>query len=361
MPKKRVVVALSGGVDSSMAALTLQETGHEVIGVTMRLWATNEATSSSKSQFPNPARNIIDAEQTCHKLDIPFHILHLEREFKEHVIQYLIREYTQGRTPNPCISCNQYIKFGFLLEHALALDADYLATGHYVRVEHHDNAYHLLKGVDPDKDQSYMLYTLTQKKLARTLFPLGNYSKRQVRDLAREKGLPAAGKPSSQDICFVAADYGTFLSQHVTTEPGDIVDGQGKVLGKHRGAAFYTIGQRHGLGLSTARPLYVTRIEPSTNRVVVGDESQLGSSSLIAVNLNWASGKSPSQPLSVNVKIRYRSPEAPATIHPQADSVNVVFDQPQRAIAPGQAVVFYQGNEVIGGGTIQIAQKSHQS
>ncbi|MBM4453875.1 MAG: tRNA 2-thiouridine(34) synthase MnmA [Chloroflexi bacterium] len=361
MPKKRVVVALSGGVDSSMAALTLQEAGHEVIGVTMRLWATNEATSSSKSQFPNPARNIIDAEQTCHKLGIPFHILDFEREFKEHVIQYLIREYTQGRTPNPCISCNQYIKFGFLLEHALALDADYLATGHYARVEHRDNAYHLLKGVDPDKDQSYMLYTLTQKKLARTLFPLGNYSKRQVRDLAREKGLPAAGKPSSQDICFVAADYGTFLSQHVTTEPGDIVDGQGKVLGKHRGAAFYTIGQRHGLGLSTARPLYVTRIEPSTNRVVVGDESQLGSSSLIAVNLNWASGKSPSQPLSVNVKIRYRSPEAPATIHPQADSVNVVFDQPQRAIAPGQAVVFYQGNEVIGGGTIQIAQKSHQS
>jgi tRNA-specific 2-thiouridylase len=344
-----------------MAALMLLESGHEVVGVTMRLWAEKEATSGKNSLFPDTSQNIRDAEQICHTLGIPFHILDLEQEFKEHVIQYLIREYTQGRTPNPCISCNRHIKFGFLLEHALALDAEYLATGHYARVEQYDNTYHLLKGTDPDKDQSYMLYTLTQKKLARILFPLGNYTKQQVRDLAQKKGLHTAGKPSSQDICFVAADYGTFLSQHVTTVPGEIVDEQGKVLGKHRGTAFYTIGQRHGLGLSTAKPLYVTRIEPAANRVVVGEESQLGSSSLIAVNLNWASGKTPLQPLQVNAKIRYRSPEMPAVVHHQPDSVNVVFEQPQRAIAPGQAVVFYQGNEVIGGGTIQIAQKSHQS
>lgn len=361
MSKKRVVVALSGGVDSSMAALMLLEAGHEVVGVTMRLWSEKEVTSASSSHFTDPSQNIRDAEQICHALGIPFHILDLEREFKEHVIQYLIREYTQGRTPNPCISCNQHIKFGLLLEHALSLDADYLATGHYARVEQHDNAYHLLKGTDPDKDQSYMLYTLTQEKLARLLFPLGNYSKRQVRDLAQKKGLHVAGKASSQDICFIAADYGTFLSQHVTTAPGEIVDEQGKVLGRHRGAAFYTIGQRHGLGLATARPLYVTRIEPSANRVVVGDESQLGSSCLIAVNLNWVSGKTPSQPLRVNAKIRYRSPKVPAVVHPQPDSVSVVFAQPQRAVAPGQAVVFYQDNEVIGGGTIEDSQQAHQN
>jgi tRNA-specific 2-thiouridylase len=343
-----------------MAALMLLDAGHEVAGITMRLWSEKEATSGRSSLFPDNSRNIHDAEQVCHALGIPFHILGLERQFQEHVIQYLIREYTQGRTPNPCISCNRHIKFGFLLEHAMALDADYLATGHYARVVHNNNAYHLLKGADPDKDQSYMLYTLTQQKLARILFPLGNYTKRQVRGLAQKKGLHVAGKPSSQDICFVAADYSTFLSQQVTTAPGEIVDEQGKVLGKHRGAAFYTIGQRHGLGLSTASPLYVTRIEPATNRVVVGDESQLGNSSLIAVNLNWVSGKTPSQPLQVNTKIRYRSPEVPATIYPELDSAKVVFTQPQRAIAPGQAVVFYQGNEVVGGGTIQIAQKPHQ-
>jgi tRNA-specific 2-thiouridylase len=243
MSSKRVAVALSGGVDSSIAAYLLKEAGNEVIGITMGLLSEDRETCPS-------ADSIYEAENVCRLLGIPFHFVDLEHEFKQHVIDYFCREYAIGRTPNPCIACNHHIKFGRLLDCALSLGADYLATGHYVRVEHRDNNYHLLKGNDLDKDQSYVLYTLGQDRLSRVLFPLGDYTKLQVHKIAAEKRLSSADKPSSQDICFISSNYSTFLSRHVDLVPGEIVDNRGTVLGYHRGIASYTVGKRHGLGLA---------------------------------------------------------------------------------------------------------------
>src|SRR4030065_186243 len=296
--------------------------------------------------------NIRDAELICQTLNIPFHVIDLENEFKQYVIDYFCAEYVRGRTPNPCIACNRHIKFGFLLDHALSLDADYLATGHYARVEHHDDAYHLLKGIDPDKDQSYLLYTLGQDRLSRILFPLGDYTKDQVRELARKNGLPPAGKPGSQDICFIASDYGAFLSRYFTPTPGEIVNSNGDVLGRHKGTAFYTVGQRHGLGLATAEPVFVTKIEPDKNRLTVGSRQELRATGLIAPAVSRVSGEPPTEPMTVSVKIRYRSPDVSATIRPGPDSVEVSFHHPQSAVTPGQAVVFYRDSEVLDGGTI---------
>ena len=349
MNKKRVAVALSGGVDSSAAAFLLHEAGYEVIGMTMRLWAEEEMP---RKRHPNPS-NIHDAELICKTLDIPLHVIDLENEFKQYVIDYFCAEYARGHTPNPCIACNRHIKFGFLLDHTLSLDVDYLATGHYARIECHNDTYHLLKGIDSDKDQSYMLYTMGQNKLSRVLFPLGNYTKSQVRELARQNDLPTAYKPGSQDICFIASDYGAFLSHYFPPSSGEIVNSQGEMLGKHKGTAFYTVGQRHGLGLATTKPLYVTRIEPDRNRLIVGSKQELRSTGLIATEVNWVAGKAASEPMSVAVKIRYRSPEIAATLCPRPGSVEVSFHQPQPAVTPGQAAVFYQDNEVLGGGTIE--------
>lgn len=353
MADKRVAVALSGGVDSSVAALLLLEVGYEVIGIAMRLWTGEEAIQEAPHCSHRSTQDIYDAEQTCLTLGIPFHVINLENEFKEYVIDYFHQEYTRGRTPNPCVACNQHIKFGFLLERALSLGVDYLATGHYARIKYFNDALHLFKGIDSSKDQSYMLYTLGQDKLGHLLFPLGNYLKAETQCLAQQKGLLSADRPSSQDICFVTNGYGNLLNQNSSITPGEIVNSRGEVLGKHKGTAFYTIGQRRGLGLAAAGPLYVTKIESEANRITAGSEEELYNSSLTTSHVNWVSGEPPPEPTTIAVKIRYRSPEVLATLYSDSGSAMIRFDQPQRAITPGQAAVFYQGNEVLGGGIIE--------
>jgi tRNA-specific 2-thiouridylase len=346
MPKIKVAVALSGGVDSSAAALLLKEAAYEVMGIHMRLWDS-----------PHSEHQARRAEDICRILDIPFHQVDLQKEFESCVVDYFCREYQQGRTPNPCVACNQHIKFGILLDEALSLGADYLATGHYARVEHSRDGHRLLKAADTGRDQSYFLYTLTQEKLGHVLFPLGEHRRDEVKQMAKQAGLPTAAR-SSQDICFISQkNYATFLSQRFSTQSGDIVDTQGRKLGQHRGIAFYTIGQRHGLGLASDKPLYVIRIEPESNRIVLGQEKELYSRKLAARKLNWISGKAPREPITAKAKIRYKSKEAEAVVFPRNDSVDVNFAKPQKAVTPGQAVVFYNMDEVLGGGIIYKTEK----
>jgi len=343
MPKEKVAVALSGGVDSSAAALLLKEAAYEVIGIHMRLW--------DSPRFDYQAHR---AENICRILDIPYHQVDLQKEFESRVVDYFCREYRKGRTPNPCVACNQHVKFGLLLDKALSLGADYLATGHYARVEHSRDAHRLLKAAEASRDQSYFLYTLTQEKLGRVLFPLGGHSKDEVKQMAKQARLPAATR-SSQDLCFISQkNYGTFLSQRFPSTPGDIVDTRGKKLGQHRGVAFYTIGQRHGLGLASGQPLYVIRIEPEHNRIVLGHEKELYSQKLAVRKLNWISGKAPREPITARAKIRYKSREAEAILFFSNDSVDVHFAQSQKAVTPGQAIVFYNAGEVLGGGIIDF-------
>jgi tRNA-uridine 2-sulfurtransferase len=346
MPKEKVAVALSGGIDSSAAALLLKEAAYEVMGIHMRLW--------DSPRFDYQAHR---AENICRILDIPYHQVDLQKEFESCVVDYFSREYQQGRTPNPCVACNQHVKFGLLLDKALSLGADYLATGHYAKVEHSRDGHRLLKAADTRRDQSYFLYTLTQEKLGHVLFPLGEHNRDEVKQMAKQAGLPTATK-SSQDICFISLkNYGAFLSQRFSTLPGDIIDTQGKRLGQHRGIVFYTIGQRHGLGLASGRPLYVIRIEPEHNRIVLGHEKELYSQKLTAQKLNWLSGKAPREPITAQAKIRYKSKEAEAILFFRNDSVDVHFTQPQKAVTPGQAIVFYNLDEVLGGGIIHQMQK----
>jgi tRNA-specific 2-thiouridylase len=347
MSKGRIAMALSGGVDSSVAALLLKQAGYDVIGVYMHLW-----------DFADLGYQARQAEHLCSTLNIPFDIIDLQGEFEHYVVDYFCQEYRQGRTPNPCIACNHYIKFGFLLDKALSLDADYLATGHYARIETSNDGYHLLKAADGSKDQSYFLYNLSQKKLEHILFPLGSHSKAEVRQIGKRAELPFVAK-ASQDLCFISQrNYRAFLSQRFTNMPGDVVDAQGAILGHHHGSAFYTIGQRHGLGLASGEPLYVIRIEPEYNRIVMGSEAELYSQKVIAKNLNWIAGELPSEAVTITAKIRYKSREAEATVFPirhceRGEAISEVwFSQPQRAVTPGQAIVFYNGNEVLGGGTI---------
>jgi tRNA-uridine 2-sulfurtransferase len=346
MARTRVAVALSGGLDSSVAALLLRKEACEVMGLHMRL----QDSPASDDQ----ARR---AGDICRALGIAYDLVDLQEEFEAGVIDYFCREYRQGRTPNPCVACNRHVKFGYLLDRALSLGADYLATGHYARVEHSENRHRLLRAVDARRDQSYFLYTLTQPGLRHILFPLGGLGRDEVKRMAEQAGLPTTAR-SSQDVCFISKRRrGDFLEQRVPARPGDVVDAQGSILGQHRGISLYTVGQRHGLGLSGDRPLYIIRIEPEHNRIVLGPEQDLYSRRLTADKLNWISGKAPDGYVRAGVRIRYRSREAGATLCFKHDAVDVDFDQPQKAVTPGQAVVFYDKDEVLGGGTIESAER----
>jgi tRNA-specific 2-thiouridylase len=342
MPKERVAVAMSGGVDSSLAAARLKQAGYNVFGIHMQLWSD-----------PNLAQTISHLEHTCQILDIPFYKLDLETEFHRLIIDYFCREYGLGRTPNPCIVCNQRIKFGLLFDKVVEMGAEYLATGHYARVERSVDGYHLLKAADKSKDQSYFLYTLGQSQLKHLLFPLAEVSKQKVRRLAAGFGLPTANRHESQDVCFIPGnDYRSFIAEHIPLKAGEVVDITNKVLGKHGGLARYTIGQRHGLGLSSTQQLYVLRLDATSNRLVVGTRDQLLGSRLIASKLRWISGETPKEAVMVTAKVRYKAPEVAVEIRPGDDVVEVLFAQPQPAIAPGQSIVFYQSDIVLGGGII---------
>ncbi|MBI2170779.1 MAG: tRNA 2-thiouridine(34) synthase MnmA [Chloroflexi bacterium] len=359
MPKKRVVVAMSGGVDSSVAALLLKEQGYDVVGVTMRLFTADptDALTSYAKGCCTP-EDVDDARRVCQIIGVPHYLMNVEREFKEHVIDYFCQEYERGRTPHPCLACNDKIKFSFLLRRAMDLEADYIATGHYARVDSQQGRYRLLKSVDPAKDQSYVLYTLGQREMGRVLLPVGWYAKGEVRELARRAALPVADKPDSQEICFIpSGDYRAFLRERVQPRPGNIVDSSGKILGVHTGVHNYTIGQRKGLGLASGAPLYVVGVDAARNEVIVGPAEELMQDTLWASQVSFPGGE-PSGPLEVTAKIRYKASESPATLLPWGDGVVLRFYQPQRAVTPGQAVAFYQGEELIGGGIIEGAAGS---
>ncbi len=352
MPQKRVAVAMSGGVDSSVAAALLMAAGYEVIGVTMQIWP------SAQSAFGGCCglEAVEDAKRVAHQLGFPHYVMNLRDIFARMVIADFCQEYSLGRTPNPCVRCNQYIKFDVLLERIKQLDANFIATGHYARIEQSPDGYRLLKAVDQTKDQSYFLYTLGQKELQHLLLPLGDLRKVEVRELAAKLSLPVSTKRDSQDICFIPDnDYRSFLASRVHLESGEIVDTRGKVLGKHKGLAQYTVGQRQGLGLASNTRLYVTKLDATSNRLVVGAKNQLLSDALIASKLSWVSGKAPDESINVTAKIRYKSPEATARLHLSNGVGEVQFYQAQWAITPGQSVVFYQGDVVLGGGIIQDA------
>jgi tRNA-specific 2-thiouridylase len=351
---QRVVVAMSGGVDSSMAAALLLEQGYEVIGIMLRLWA-EAGPAANRCCTPDA---VADAQRVADALDIPFYVRDYKDIFKTTVVDYFTETYARGLTPNPCLICNRQIRFGRLLGEALALDADYLATGHYARVcQTEDGAYQLLKGIDPAKDQSYVLHRLGQAQLAHALFPLGGYTKSEVRQMAQSRGLPAFNRADSQDLCFLGnGDYREFLSRHApgAAQPGPIFDTAGRTLGEHRGLPYYTIGQRKGLGIAAPQALYVLDTEPSRNAIIVGTADELGGRELTATDTSYVSGYPPVLPLQITAKIRYKAREIPATLIPMpAGRAHVHFDEPLRDITPGQGVVFYQGDIVLGGGIIE--------
>ena len=389
----RIVVAMSGGVDSSVAAALLKEQGHEVIGIMLRLWSEpgvieNDGVERVAQNKCCSLESVDDARRVARMLDIPFYLVNVEQEFKENVVDFFYAEYVAGRTPNPCLTCNRHIRFTLLLNRALALDADYMATGHYVRVDKHPltGKFRLRRGVDPGKDQSYVLHVLNQQQLAHACFPLGEFTKPQVRAMAAERGMSVASKAESQEICFVAQnDYRGFIDRYAVNQgadpvlvgagmsstaqtprtngiisipkPGPIFDLNGTPLGRHRGLAYYTIGQRKGLGLTSPEPLHVLKIDAESNALVVGPASALEKTTCIVGKMHYVSGETPTEPFTARARIRYKAPEQEATVTPlEGNRALLTFTRPQRAITPGQAAVFYggeEGDEVLCGGIIE--------
>ncbi len=365
----KIAVAMSGGVDSSAAAALLKEQGHDLVGFTMQLWNQRRGISVDENGDPLPSRccsldDVYDARRVAEELGFPFYVLNLEREFEKDVIGPFIASYLDGETPIPCVACNSRLKFASLDRLASSLGCAKVATGHYARVEFDSAArrYRLLRGRNLQKDQSYFLWELTQEQLGRSLFPLGEMSKPEVRDVARSSHLAVAEKSESQEICFVPdGDYAGFIDRYLAAEgeserlpgAGEIVNTSGAVVGEHQGIHRFTVGQRRGIGISNERPLYVVAIDSNRNRVIVGGQDELLSVEFTAAGVNWISFDEPLEHARAEVRVRYRHTPAPATITPLPQNrARIKFDEPQRAITPGQATVFYRGDEVVGGGWI---------
>jgi len=371
---KKVVVGMSGGVDSSVAAYLLKKQGYEVIGVTMQIWQDEDVCSMEENGGCCGLSAVEDARRVAAVLDIPYYVMNFKKEFRENVIDYFVSEYLQARTPNPCIACNRYVKWESLLKRSLDIGADYIATGHYASITKLPNGrYTIQKSVTQAKDQTYALYNLTQHQLSHTLMPVGDYAKDEIRRIAAELKLPVANKPDSQEICFVSDnDYAGFIEKYLDEktnsstdgevskdnsfsgfQPGNFVNSSGEILGKHKGLVHYTVGQRKGLGIAMGQPVFVLELKPETNEVVLGNSNEVFSDRLIANHLNFMSIEDLEGEMVVDAKIRYSHKGARCTIKKLSeDEVLCVFDEPQRAITPGQAVVFYEGDYVVGGGTI---------
>jgi tRNA-uridine 2-sulfurtransferase len=372
---EKVVVGMSGGVDSSVAAYLLKEQGYEVIGVTMQIWQDEDVCSMEENGGCCGLSAVEDARRVASVLDIPYYVMNFKQEFKDNVIDYFVGEYLQARTPNPCIACNRYVKWESLLKRSLDIGASYIATGHYASIEKLPNGrYTIKKSVTQAKDQTYALYNLTQHQLAHTLMPVGSYAKDKIREIAKEQKLPVANKPDSQEICFVPDNnYAGFIADYLAEKkrkaalenkedpqiafdgmaPGNYVNTAGEVIGRHRGLIHYTVGQRKGLGIAMGQPVFVVELRPETNEVVLGNANEVFSDRLTANRLNFMSIENLEGEMVVEAKIRYSHKGARCTIRKTGpDEVLCVFEEPQRAITPGQAVVFYQGDYVVGGGTI---------
>lgn len=356
--KKKVVVGMSGGVDSSVAAYLLKEEGYDVIGVTMQIWQDEDAALKEENGGCCGLSAVDDARRVAQSLDIPYYVMNFKREFKEQVMDYFVEEYLHGRTPNPCIACNRYVKWESLLKRSLDIGADYIATGHYARVERLKNGrYAVCKSVTAAKDQTYALYNLTQYQLAHTLMPVGAYTKDEIRNLAKELGLPVAHKPDSQEICFIPDnDYAGFIDREAgdrVPEEGNFVTIAGEIIGSHKGITHYTVGQRKGLNLAMGHPVFVTEIRPDTNEVVIGESADVFSGELTCTNINYMGMAKLKEPRRVMAKIRYGHKGELCLIEKTGvDEIKCTFEEPVRAVTPGQAVVFYERDYVLGGGTI---------
>lgn len=353
----RVVVGMSGGVDSSVAAYLLKKQGYDVIGVTMQIWQDEDVSSAEENGGCCGLSAVEDARRVAASLDIPYYVMNFKQEFKENVIDYFTGEYLNGRTPNPCIACNRYVKWEALLNRSMAIGAEHIATGHYARIDRLSNGrYAIRRSATPDKDQTYALYNLTQDQLAHTLMPVGAYTKEEIRSIAEKIGLAVADKPDSQDICFVPdGDYASFIRENTGKEipEGNFVTPEGRILGKHKGIIHYTVGQRKGLGLALGYPAFVLEIRPDTNEVVIGTYDESLTHIVRADRINFMSEEDIAGPKRVFAKIRYNHKGAWCIAEKTgADEITCRFEEPQRAVTPGQAIVLYDGEYVLGGGTI---------